>query len=145
MFDDIPDYEFKNLTRSTLPLLAWWKDRAAALAVIGKKCGFDDLAGASVCFEFPTPSASPRDKASYSDVLIESLSTAIAIEGKWTEPRYETVSKWSQQSNTGNRQKMLTHWLALIRNRAGELHDSAVEKIPYQMIHRAASACSRFG
>lgn len=143
MFKEIPDYEFKNLTRSSLPLLAWWKNKAAALALIGDKCGFDDLADASVSFEFPTPSAGPHDKASYTDVMVESLSTAIAIEGKWTEPRYETVAKWSEQGNVANRKKVLAHWLGLIRNRATGLDDDAIQQIPYQMLHRTASACAR--
>jgi hypothetical protein len=145
MFEDIPDYEFKNLTRSTLPLLAWWKDKAAALELIGEKCGFDDLADALVCFEFSTASAGPHDKASYTDVMVESRSTAIAIEGKWTEPRHETVSEWSQNGNTTNRQRVLAHWLSLIRNRAAKLDDSAIQDIPYQMLHRTASACARMG
>ena len=145
MSEEIPDYEFKNLTRSTLPLLAWWKNKAAALALIGEKCGFDDLTDASVSFEFPTLSAGPHDKASYTDVMVESLSTAIAIEGKWTEPRYETVAKWSEQGNMANRKKVLSHWVDLIRNRAGDLQPSAVEMISYQMIHRTASACARSG
>lgn len=82
MLDRYPDREFKNLTRSTLPLVTWWKDEALALSVIGSACGFDDLGTARVCFEFPTASAGPRDKASYTDVMVESASTAIAIEGQ---------------------------------------------------------------
>ena len=94
MFNTHPDNEFKNLTRSTLPLLAYWKVRAAVLGLIGSACGISDLASATVTEEFPTPSAAPHDKASFTDVMVASSSTALAIEGKWTEPRYEIVSDW---------------------------------------------------
>ena len=142
MFSSHPDNEFKNLTRSTLPLLAYWKDEAAVLALIGSACEINDLVTASVTDEFPTPSATSRDKASFTDVMVVSRSTAVAIEGKWTEPRYETVSDWLSRGDQSNRNKVLAHWLTLIRHRATNLKETGVADVPYQMIHRTASACA---
>ncbi len=143
MFDAYPDDEFRNLTRSTLPLLAYWRNQAAALAGIGSALGLSDLGSACVTPEFPTPSAGPHNKASFTDVMIESHDAKIAVEGKWTEPRYETVSVWLQAGrNPANRKDVLAHWAALIRRKANRLDEGALAEIPYQMIHRTASACA---
>jgi hypothetical protein len=142
LFDTHSDSEFKNLTRSTLPLLAYWGNTLAALSSIGNALGIHDLANVQPSFEYSTASAGPRDKASYSDVMVVSPSTAIAVEGKWTEPRYETVSKWQIRGNTSNRKRVLSHWLQLIRQKAPGLNEDAISEIPYQMIHRTASACA---
>jgi hypothetical protein len=141
-FDAHPDYEFRNLTRSTLPLLAYWRNEGAVLSTIGAALGIDDLVNARVSFEYATPSAGLRDKASYTDVMVESPSTAIAIEGKWREPRYETVSEWRCKGNESNREKVLSHWLRLIRQKAPALDQGGVAQTLYQMIHRTASACA---
>jgi hypothetical protein len=141
-FDAHPDYEFRNLTRSTLPLLAYWRNEATVLSTIGTALGIGDLVNARVSFEYATASADPRDKASYTDVMVESPSTAIAIEGKWTEPRYETVSEWRRKGSESNREKVLSHWLRLIRQKAPTLDEGGVAQTVYQMVHRTASACA---
>ena len=142
LFDTHGDSEFKNLTRSTLPLRAYWNNASTVLSTIGTALGIDDLVNVQPLFEYPTASATSRDKASYSDVMVVSPSTAIAVEGKWTEPRYETVSKWQIRGNESNREKVLSHWLQLIGKKAPELKQDAISQIPYQMIHRTASACA---
>ena len=141
-FHTHPDSEFKNLTRSTIPLLAYWRDQVKVLATIGSALGIDDLINAQVSFEWPTPSASLHDKASYTDVMVESSSTAIAIEGKWTEPRYDSVADWQHKGNEPNRKKVLSHWFDLIKQKAPTLSENRFAHIPYQMLHRTASACA---
>lgn len=141
-FDALSDSEFKNLTRSTLPLHAYWKNESTVLSTVGTALGIDDLVTVQPSFEYPTASAGPRDKASYSDVMLKSPSTIIAVEGKWTEPRYETVPTWRVKGSESNRKNVLSHWLNLIRQKAPGLKEGAISQIPYQMIHRTASACA---
>src|SRR5258708_4753147 len=64
---------------------------------------------------------------------------AVAVEAKWTEPRYETVSEWLSSQN---RREVLDGWLSLIQPFALEpLTSDDVASAVYQTVHRAASAC----
>lgn len=67
---------------------------------------------------------------------------AVAGEGKWTEPRYETLGEWLGADPTDNRLNVINHWLKLIGERTNQVLDhQQFHQIPNQMIHRAASAC----
>jgi len=67
----------------------------------------------------------------------------IGFEAKSTEPRYQTVQDWLQQSGRiTNRTAVLSHWKDLIRRRTGTVVDEELGAIPYQLIHRVASVCS---
>jgi hypothetical protein len=76
--------------------------------------------------------------------MVISGESSLAIEAKWTEPRYETVDKWlTKGSNPHNRRDVLTGWLSLLQKHA--IHELRVEDFSdavYQMVHRAASACA---
>ena len=66
---------------------------------------------------------------------------ALAIEAKWTEPRYETVRQWLVNKGT-NAQDVLSGWLNALQPHARHpLLTAAFSDAVYQMIHRAASAC----
>ncbi len=67
---------------------------------------------------------------------------ATAIEGKWTEPRYETVRDWLGTEQTENKLGVIDHWLAMIGEQIGKsLSRDDFHEVVYQMVHRAASAC----
>jgi len=74
------------------------------------------------------------------DLMILSDDHVIAIEGKYTEPPYETVDTWK---NSPNKELVLKGWLELISSAIpkSSLNIDNVAASPYQMIHRCASAC----
>ena len=91
--------------------------------------------------------APPKGKGipSHTDLFITSEDTSLAIEVKWTEPRYETVGKWlSQGANLKNRIEVANGWLGLLERHATRipLRLDDFSNAIYQMVHRAASACS---
>ena len=135
--------EFQNLTRSTIPLLCYWRNTEEVLShllkvVFGKE---GDLAG-DLSFEYPVESAG-RNMPSFTDVMYVAKDLALGIEGKSTEPMYETVEKWLQAGKKPeNRRRVLKHWLSLIRQRTGVVKEEEIPGCVYQMVHRTASVCS---
>jgi hypothetical protein len=75
--------------------------------------------------------------------MVRQQGRTLAVEAKWTEPRYDTVSEWLKKgSYLQNRKDVLTGWLDLLQKHA--LHELLIEDFygaVYQMVHRAASAC----
>ena len=142
---ETPDREFNNLTRSTVPLLAYWKSHDDRLEKICHQLGLhappDDM---RLCFEYPVSSVG-RAKASFTDIMAVSQSLCVAIEGKSTEGNYDSVKKWLGKGGD-SRPPVLKHWLQLIANRTGipipPIDFSRFDDVTYQMIHRTASACS---
>ncbi|MGV7223183.1 MAG: DUF6946 family protein [Nitrospinales bacterium] len=77
---------------------------------------------------------------SHTDLMLIIDKAGIAIEAKYTEPRYATVKKWRNDSE--NRRNVLEGWLNLIGSVTGESATiEAVDDIEYQLIHRLASVC----
>ena len=136
----MPDQAFTRITSSTIPLLCYWRNKGRALENIAAALELPDLVSSCVTFEAETRSLGPRDKSSYSDVMIQSSTSVVAIEGKWTEGRYTTVNKWR---TSDHRQDVLDHWLRLMRKYTDPEEQSQIGELVYQMIHRCASACSR--
>jgi hypothetical protein len=143
MIEDLwrmPDQAFARITSSTIPLLCYWRNKERALKNIAAALELPDLVSGCVTFEAETRSFGPRDKSSYSDVMIQSSTSVVAIEGKWTESRYPTVKKWCISDH---RRDVLNHWLGLMLKYASLEEKSEIAGLVYQMIHRCASACSR--
>jgi len=91
--------------------------------------------------EYQVKAPMGRGKASHTDLMLLNDSQAIAMEAKWTEPRYPEVCAWDDKST--NRQQVLEGWLSLIRPFAlPPLARDNVHHTVYQMLHRTASACS---
>ena len=101
---------------------------------------------------------------SHTDLMVRSGSRCLAIEAKWTEPIYPSVSEWLQGKTKGssldegiedafldeesrettNRDDVLAGWLGLLRPHANrDLIPKEFAACVYQMLHRAASACHR--
>src|SRR5687768_13015399 len=113
-----PDSEFESGSRSTLPLLEYWREPQGALAIFRGKLGLT-LQNASLKFEHQTRVRHGRGKASHTDLLIDATDAAVAVEAKYNEPPYETVAEWSGATPTENRQKVLSGWLRCIADKAG--------------------------
>jgi len=142
LLHQLPDSEFGNLTRSTIPSLSYWRDPAAAIQSLALNLQIISPTDGRLCFEYPVKSL-PSCKPSFTDVMYISPDVAIGFEAKSTEPRYPTVEDWlGQGGRSTNRSAVLAHWRDLIRMRTGTVVDDELAAIPYQMVHRVASVCS---
>jgi hypothetical protein len=73
--------------------------------------------------------------------MILTPDAAVAVEAKFREPRYESVESWLGKGGS-NREEVLGGWLELINRVArSPLDTDDVKELPYQLVHRAASAC----
>lgn len=127
--------EFKSPYRSTIPLIVLVKDNFELILEILDLKSIDNIT-----FEHTTPVKHGRGHPSYSDLLVESGNNAIIIEAKRTEPQYQAVFKWFDDSH--NKRLVINGWLDYINNYCKtNITVADVMKIPYQMIHRIASAC----
>jgi hypothetical protein len=137
--DEVIDHynskEFRSPFRSTIPLLILYKNQP-------RFC-FDILLNvdeASFCFEHETKVGNGRGRSSCTDLMIISPEACIAVEAKWTEPKYKTVEKWLGTSD--NKKEVLEGWLEMIFKYAGvKVAAASILNLPYQLIHRVASAC----
>src|SRR5580765_6159854 len=91
----VPNTEFpREMTRSTIPALSYWRDpEFAATALLTGVFGCSEMPLGDLHFEYEVP-AFGGNMPSCTDVFYLSLTTAIAVEGKWTEPLYGTAAKW---------------------------------------------------
>lgn len=143
LVDRYPMGELKKPTRSTVPLLSFWRDVDARYAWLLRNWNHALGQGAKACFEFTVPSASRNNRPSQTDLMFIGEALAVAVEGKWTEPHYRMVRDWLNDSKYSNKNAVLEHWLGLISRKTGRsLSTSSVEGVVYQTLHRTASACS---
>ena len=136
---------------SSLPLVQFWRDDAdldRRVSAIVREISGLDIGAAEKRFEYATslPPKSGRGKASMTDLMILSDCWRVAIEAKYTEytkdPAYRpTVDEWMHERRDDkyvkNREKVLNGWHSLIGSHCGTIPHS----VPYQFIHRVASAC----
>lgn len=127
--------EFDSPQRSTVPLLAYWWTPEQRANEFSKTLGFELSRSVCLNFEYKVPVQCGRGKASHTDLMLISGDVCVAIEAKFTEPRYECVAHWL---TTDNRMNVLKGWLGLL---SPDLKEKDVAELPYQLIHRAASAC----
>jgi hypothetical protein len=128
--------------RSTVPLVDYRREPEARLADMWRRIGCRLTDRAELHFEFQVPVQAGRGKPSYTDLMILSDDIAVAIEAKFTEPRYETVGDWLLRAPTANRGDVLNGWLSAIGAVTGTpITREAVSDVPYQMLHRTASVC----
>ena len=135
---------FTSPTRSTVPLIDYWREPGHRLTELSAALGTPLAPPVDLTFEFAVPVAHGRGKDSFTDLMITSATAAVAIEAKYTESRYETVEEWLGTSPTPNREAVLTGWLAHIAApaQAAAVPVSAVLGLPYQLVHRVASVCA---
>jgi len=144
---------FASPFRSTIPLLACLKDDMPCFQAMLAACG---VAGqVTVHCEFKVDSPTGVGSASQTDAMVLSETMAVAIEAKWTEPRYESVAKrlkrlppksqrptgFDEKSYLTSQRALVDGWLDLLRPvAASRLSLNDVDGVVYQMVHRAASA-----
>lgn len=133
--------EFCSPTRSTVPLLSLLKDGYSILNDV-----LIELNLSTPCdlhLEFTVNPPMGKGKASHTDLMVRRQGGTLAIETKWTEPRYETVARWREKGKSpANRGRVLRGWLDLIQPHALRILDvNDFSEAVYQMVHRAASAC----
>jgi len=134
--------EFESPYRSTVPLLSLLRDGRSIFQEMVVSCGFP--AEPDLHFEFKVSPRLGRGKASHTDLMVSAGNDCMAIEAKWTEPPYPTVSEWMRPNGqeSENRDKVIAGWLKLVQRFAAKpLRAEHVEAVAYQTIHRAASAC----
>lgn len=142
LLDSVPDDALNSPTRSVVPLLDFWRDPEIRLRELGTTLGLELQSPLDLIFEYSVPVQRGRGKASFTDLMVLSEDSAIAVEAKYTEPEYESVASWLGREATDNRVAVLDGWLCLINGRtASALSRENVLNLPYQLVHRAASAC----
>lgn len=131
--------EFKSPFRSTIPLISIIKDDFGAFReLLPANCRTSHV---DIYFEWKTPSKKGRGNESQTDAMVFCSDAAIATEAKWTEGRYETLSDRLNRKPLD--EELLDGWLEHIRPYVtSPISISKLADIPYQMIHRAASACA---
>jgi len=142
LVDAYGDADLNSPRRSTVPLLAYWHDRIPRFGRLLHQLGLETSTPPKLSFEHPVGVAAGHGKSSITDLMIIAASTVIAIEAKYTEPMYETVRAWLGQPPQQNRCTVLGGWLSLINKAtATSLTMNSVLDLPYQLVHRTASAC----
>lgn len=146
---------FASPHRSTLPLVALVKDDLAVFSAIAAACGCQSHL--SVHFEYKIAPPGIEGNPSQTDAMVLSPVSALALEAKWTEPRYETVSVRLKNRvaklirndpdnavrHDAAQRAVIKGWLSLLQRHSSqpiELED--VGEAVYQIVHRAASACA---
>lgn len=142
LIDAYPDQEFDSPTRSTIPLLEYWRSPEQRVRELTTALGLLVPPRVQLNFEHKVRPPRGRGNSSHTDLMVSSPGLAIAIEAKWTEPRYKTVGDWLDGST--NREEVLQGWCDLLEQRsANPILEGDLHGLPYQMVHRAASACQQ--
>ena len=137
---------------SSIPLADFWRPTKELAKFIKKlaDCGLEISYG-DRCFEYPTPCVDKKGKElkysrpSMTDLMIINDDLQVAIEGKYTEyseSNYETIKEWNP-NNEPHKTDIKKQWFEYIRACGATIKnvDELDENIPYQFLHRAASAC----
>jgi len=126
--------EFKSPYRSTIPLIFLFKNNQIPF-------GTKNTSDVKYFFEFETPVTKGIGRPSCTDLMIEYANGCIGIEAKRTEPPYSKVKSWLGESH--NKKLVLEGWLEMINKHTGlKVKMKEISHLPYQLIHRVASACS---
>ncbi len=134
--------EFSSPRRSTIPLIIYWKNLRQRIPKFFSYMNLMPPGSIDACFEYAVPVQKGRGKDSYTDLMLLSQEQVIAIEGKYTEPPYDSVKKWLRNPPSENKIEVLEGWLELIEKVTGTiLSIDDVTEIAYQLVHRTASAC----
>ncbi len=136
---------------SSLPLAQFWNPNNKKLKGFFEKCkekGFD-LSFGNRFFEYPTPCENNGEELQYSspsmtDLMIINEEYKVAIEAKYTEyseGHYETIAEWNKEK-AEHKRNIKNQWFKYIRNINATYNDDLLDDtIPYQFLHRTASAC----
>jgi hypothetical protein len=135
-----PKNEFDSPYRSTIVLLEYYYQ-----IIQNTNNLFDVETGNDTQYilEYTYKPTELKSRPSCTDLMILGDNFCMAIEAKRCEGEYETVKHWLNSGILANRLKVLDLWLLIINQNIGSnLNNDDILKLPYQMIHRVASACS---
>lgn len=145
-FSDILDQyspkEINSIKTSTIPFLNYWKNTQERMSTFLQVLDIESVSQ-TLAFEYPTRSFG-SNKASMTDLMIFCDNCRIAIEAKYTEVvhQYQTVREW-YKGKSENRDRVINHWFSFLEPFVTtSLNVESVMDIPYQFIHRTASACA---
>lgn len=142
LVESYPPKELASPKRSTVPLLAYWAHPEARLRNLCINLGVNPACPLNFHFEFPVRVQRGVGKDSFTDLMILSPRFAIAVEAKYMEPAYETVMDWLGDPPRPNRVAVLEGWIEQIQKGTGvRLSALDLYNLPYQLVHRTASAC----
>lgn len=135
--------EFESHTRSTVPFLQYWRNPDNRLKELASHLKIYLSDSAIFDFEHKVPVQKGKGKESHTDLKIISDSFSVTIEAKYLESRYDTCSKWlTKTKKPENKKLVLKGWIELLNKASGKtIRLNDVLELPYQVIHRAASAC----
>lgn len=123
---------FSKLTCSVIPTIDYWKN-------LNNKILTDVISDDyNICFEYPVKSIK-NATSSYTDIMLISNNTNIAIESKWNEK----IGCYCKKQKSKRKNEVQQHWINIISKYIGK--DLIIEQfcdIEYQLLHRVASACS---
>lgn len=142
LLDLYEDKEFDPTLRPTVALLSYWRHPETRLPAFASALGFRLGDSAELHFEYQVPVQRGRGKPSCADLMIQSGGVSVAIEATSAESGYEDVETWLGKPASNNRSAELDGWVDLLNKGAGSsLTPLMVYRLPYQLVHRAASAC----
>ena len=135
--------EFKSHTRSTVPFLQFWRRPAERLRELASHLKINVGDSAVFDFEHKVPVVKGKGRPSHTDLKVISDYFSLTIEAKYLESRYDTCNKWLKDTKTPENKKLvLEGWIDLLNEAAtSKISLNDVQELPYQVIHRAASAC----
>lgn len=152
VLDALSQTKVHSFKTSSIPLAGFWSP--SNLQKFLERFNSEtelDLISAKKYFEYPTECLDekgnrlPHSKSSMTDLMLISDSHRIAIEAKYTEyseSHYELISEWNKE-NVKHKIAIKENWFRYIKE-AGATYLSDVSEltdIPYQFLHRTASAC----
>lgn len=123
---------FSKLTCSIIPTIDYWKNTNNRILseLMLTEC--------DICFEYPVQSI-PNAISSYTDIMLISDDTAIAVESKWNEK----IGVLCKNHSAKRKDEVQNHWITIISNYLNKKFSlDQFQEIEYQMLHRVASVCS---
>ena len=140
LLDCFPKTEFDSPTRSTIALLEHWRSAEQRVRELARALGLPVPRRVQLDFEHEVRPPKGKGMPSCTDLMVISPEFALAIEAKWTEPRYPVVEDWLD--GTEDRKEVLQGWCDLLELRAeSRVAIEDLHGLPYQLVHRSASAC----
>ncbi|MCQ2584720.1 MAG: hypothetical protein MJ185_03945 [Treponema sp.] len=154
LLDILSKTDVKSFKTSSIPLTEFWLSRNKKISrqLLDKIDPAIDFDSAVKCFEYPvyaTKNDNGKEKRiglpSMTDLMLFTEKYAVAVEGKFTEPLYETIEKWLlKKSEKSEKPEVLESWYKYIEPYCNykETDKTKIEsKVVYQFLHRTASAC----
>lgn len=144
LFDLYGLREFASPLRSTVPSVVFWSTPSVRIQQLCDALGWTAPTSCQIDFEHQVSPFAGEGKPSHTDSMITWRASAVAVEAKFTEGRYETVGQWLGENPTVNKRDVLNGWVEKIASVTGHSPVPAeLDSITYQALHRVASVCSK--